>query len=374
MKRKWIRWKWSEIKQKIVFKSPAAMMVLLSLGLISSAGYFGPLIWEEWQHIEQLKAERSALELYLTDGQARLDAEEQHPMTPLDDDTLIRLQEQLPTSQEMPRFMMQLADAASNAGVTLNGLHIARSEEELNERMAEPGLLSEEEKRKQTETKQEETEESLEQGKVGTDHDREEDTSELLQLEPHANQDETEVTDETNTKLQKLWADVYLEGSYSGLTRFFSQLKQLPRLTEVIGWRYVLPQEDTPNHIRVRLNVFYYQDDKLTNLPSLPELDIPVAGGSAIDILPEEPQPPEEEKESDTPVMQDFPFVPYPFVPNEDGTGFVPYPWEPDEEFPWGAGGNSSESTGEPSTDETVPEDGSPVLPDLTTGGMKDIE
>lgn len=372
MKRKWMRWKWSEIKQKIVFKSPTTMIVLTSVGLLSILGYFGPLIWKEWQQIEQLKAEKSALELTISDGQARLDAEEPHPMEPLDEDALIRLQEQLPTSQEIPRFMLQIASAANHAGTTLNGIHVARSEEELNERMAKPGLLSEEEKGDEAETEQKEVDEPLEQDKGASDQNREEEKSELLRLDPHGTSDKTDVTAKTKSKLQRVWADVYLQGSYSSLTRFFSQLKQQERLTEVVEWRYVLPHEDTSSHIRVRLNVLYYKDDRLTNLPPLPELDIPVTGGSPIDILPEEPQPAEEE--SETPERDDVLFFPYPFVPNEDGTGWVPYPWTPGDEFPWKEEGVDGPALGNDSLDTVLPEDGRLEFSDSTTSGMKESD
>lgn len=310
--------KWPEIK----FKSPLTIIVLLFLGLVSIVSYFAPLVWEEWQHVERLKAERAALNLYITNGQQQLDSEEKHPQTPLDKDTLIRLQEQLPVAEEIPRFIVQLSTAASSAGVTLNGLHVARSAGELDARMAEPGLLKEEGTEREPDDFPDQE----------TAKEKEGERSDLLQFDREPVSKEQGVTDKTETGLHKFWADVYLQGSYSSLTNFFSQLEQQPRITEVVEWRYVLPKEDTPSHIRIRLNVMYYEDNRLAELPTLPEPNISSSGGPEIDVLPEEPPPPEEEEERDDDSLdpRDLPFfIPYPLVPKEDGTGFEPYEWEP---------------------------------------------
>ena len=47
-------------------------------------------------------------------------------MEPLDEHTLIRLQEQLPSSRKMCRGSPnRLSEVARQAGMTLNGLHVA---------------------------------------------------------------------------------------------------------------------------------------------------------------------------------------------------------------------------------------------------------
>lgn len=330
MKRKW---KWAEIKARVKWKSPAAMLTLLFAGLGVVLLVSGPHIWEQWRLIEQLKGEQSALEMYIADGQKRLDEEEPHPMEPLDEHTLIRLQEQLPLEEDVPRFTAQLSEAARQAGMTLNGLHVARSEELLNKKVAHPGLLPEgDEDAKEPVREQEEAQkdEAHEKDNEASEGER----SELLQFSADSFSKEVDATARTEIGVERLWADVYLEGSYTHLADFFSRLKQQPRLTEVVAWRYVLPRDGVPSNIRVRLNVLYYVDDRLTDLPSLPELDIPEGSGQPIRVLPEEPQT-EEKEDHESRKGEDGPFfVPYPFVPNEDGTGFVPYPWEPGEEFP----------------------------------------
>ena len=84
--------------------------------------------------------------------------------------------------------------------------------------------------------------------------------SELLQFSADLFSKEVDATARTETGEERLWADVYLEGSYTHLADFFSRLKQQPRLTEVVAWRYVLPRDGVPSNIRVRLNVLYYVD------------------------------------------------------------------------------------------------------------------
>ncbi|WP_054949025.1 hypothetical protein [Numidum massiliense] len=324
-------------------------VIIVFVSLAGLLGYFAPKIWQEWRRIDALTKQKESMEAYIAKGKKLLKKEEKRPTAPLDDATLADLQQKLPVQEEIPRFIQQLAKASERAGATLNGLHFGRSEQELNERLVAPGFAPEEEQQAAAEEKKREWRAAFGQ-KNGAEKKGEKDKqaepppkkrSPLLKVDESVKASERQTATakqkDNDQRVKAVWTDIYLKTSYRNLANFFSEMQEIERLTEVVAWRFVLPDEENSSHVRIRVKAFFYEDEQLTALPLLPAPNISPDGGRALTVLPRAPQPKEDDDDAkkdedkhqrDGRVILNMPFI---LKPNEDGDGYILYPWDPDE-------------------------------------------
>ncbi len=94
-------------------------------------GISGPFLYGQAQTLTELTQRVKKMDKYIDQHQELLDPNYQPPLPPTEEE-LVQLLEQMPTEEELPRFLLQLREAASMAGVRLTQVRFADTPEELD--------------------------------------------------------------------------------------------------------------------------------------------------------------------------------------------------------------------------------------------------
>lgn len=277
------------------WKSGLFLLSILTAGIVLIMGISGPILYGQSQTLTELTKRVENMDKYIDQHEELLDPNYQPPLPPTEDE-LVQLLEQMPTEEELPRFLLQLREAASMAGVHLTKVRFADTPEELDR------LIREEIK-----------EQKKEGNSVFSKFQRDEDLYYLPSV----------------PQISMIWLDVFIEADQEQMKYFIMELGQLTRTVHVQEWElYLKGMEGTQKkgNARVRLSIFMYHDPRLTNLPPLPELKLDKGSGETIHVSPEEQGEPKKKK--DDKKKNDFP------LPSDSNEPYWWFPYPADKDLP----------------------------------------